>query len=61
MVGGIFEGANHADFSDAEEIYKITETPKSQMQKVYISTGKKYRYIRYRKPKGIFSIAEFSL
>lgn len=40
MVGGIFEGANHADFSDAEEIYKITETPKSQMQKVYISTGK---------------------
>lgn len=61
MVGGIFEGANHEDFSDAEEIYKITETPKSQMQKVYISTGKKYRYIRYRKPKGIFSIAEFSL
>lgn len=40
MVGGIFEGANHADFSDAEEIYKITETPKSQMQKCIYQRAK---------------------
>lgn len=61
MIGGIFEGANYADFSDAQIIYTITETPKSQIQKVNISNNKKYRYIRYRKPKGTFSIAEFSL
>ncbi|MEY8685753.1 transglutaminase domain-containing protein [Bacteroides sp. AN502(2024)] len=61
MIGGMFEGANYADFSDAEAIYIITETPKSRMQKVKVSTSKKYRYIRYRKPKGTFSIAEFSL
>lgn len=61
MIGGIFDGANRADFSDAEELYKIVGTPESKMQKVSISSDKNYRYIRYRKPKGTFSIAEFSL
>lgn len=61
MIGGVFEGANRTDFSDAEELYKIAGTPESKMQKVKISTDKNYRYIRYRKPKGTFSIAEFSL
>lgn len=61
MIMGIFEGANNSDFSDAEEIYRITETPESGMQKVNINTDKLYRYVRYRRPKGTFSIAEFSL
>lgn len=61
MMMGVFEGANQADFSDAEEIYRITETPQSQMQRVNISTNKSYRYIRYTRPGGTFSIAEFDL
>ena len=61
MIGGIFEGANRIDFSDAEELYKITSTPESRTQKINITCNTKYKYIRYRKPKGIFSIAEFSL
>lgn len=61
MLGGIFEGSNRRDFSDAEEIYRITNIPESKMQKVDLITKKDYRYIRYRKPKGVFSIAEFSL
>lgn len=61
MVMGIFEGSNKSDFSDAEEIYRITKTPESQMQKVNISTDKAYRYVCYRRPKGTLSIAEFSL
>ena len=61
MIGGLFEGANQADFSDAEEIYRITDTPESRMQRVNIPSHKKYRYVRYRKYKRVFSIAEFSL
>lgn len=61
MIMGVFEGANKADFSDATELYKITKTPESKMQKIEISAEKAYRYIRYRKPKGTFSIAEFCL
>ncbi len=51
MIMGVFEGANKADFSDATELYKITKTPESKMQKIEISAEKAYRYIRYRKPK----------
>ena len=61
MVMGRFEGANQSDFSDAEEIYRITEIPESKIQKVNISTDKAFRYVRYLRPKGTFSIAEFSV
>ncbi|WP_236092959.1 transglutaminase domain-containing protein [Bacteroides thetaiotaomicron] len=61
MVMGVFEGANKADFSDAENLYTITDTPKSKMQVIEISTEKSFRYVRYIRPKGTFSIAEFSL
>lgn len=61
MVMGIFEGANKADFSDAENLYTITDIPKSKMQVIEISTEKSFRYVRYIRPKGTFSIAEFSL
>ena len=61
MVGGLFEGANRSDFSDAENIYEITKVSESRMQMVNTSSCKKYCYVRYRKPKGVFSIAEFSL
>ena len=61
MIGGIFEGANQKDFADAKEICRITDTPQSKMQKIHLTTKPTYRYVRYRKPKGVFSIAEFSL
>lgn len=61
MVKGIFEGANKPDFSDAEEIYSIRSIPKPQMQKVTIDSDIPYRYVRYKRPGGTFSIAEFSL
>lgn len=61
MVMGTFEGANKADFSDAEDLYIITDTPKSEMQIIDVTTEKKFRYVRYIRPKGTFSIAELSL
>lgn len=56
MIDGVVEGANKADYSDAELLYSISETPKSRLQKINIEG--EYRYIRYRKPQGTFSIGE---
>lgn len=61
MLYGVFEGANKKDFSDAVELFKIVNIPESKMQQVQIVSDKPYRYIRYRRPKGTFSIAEFKL
>lgn len=61
MLLGVFEGANKADFSDAEELLLITDLPESKMQQVKVESDKTYRYVRYRRPKGTFSIAEFKL
>lgn len=61
MLRGVFEGANKADFSDAQELYEIVETPFSRMQKILIDDNRTYRYIRYRRPQGTFSIAELRL
>lgn len=58
MVDGIFECANSPDFSDAVQLYQIEETPFSRMQKFDLPNKKSYRYIRYRKQRGIFSIGE---
>jgi len=58
MVDGIFECANKPDFSDAIRITQITDTPISRMQCIEISDTKAYRYLRYRKQRGIFSIGE---
>lgn len=61
MVRGVFEGANKPDFSDAEIIYEITAPPLPRLQQIKLELSKQYRYIRYRRPKGIFSIAEFNV
>ena len=58
MIGGVFEGANRADFSDAEELHYIHETPLPRMQKVTIDHKSAFRYIRYRKAQGTFSLGE---
>lgn len=59
MIDGIIEGAKCADYSDAEIIHYISQTPSSGLQQVSING--KYRYIRYRKPQGTFSIGELSV
>lgn len=58
MVGGVFEGACNADFSDAIILHYVLETPLSRLQRVQLSASKPLRFIRYRKPQGVFSIGE---
>lgn len=61
MNGGIIEGANNSDFSDAKPIYHIHKTPESHLQGIKLSNRQSFRYIRYRKPSGTFSLAEFKI
>lgn len=61
MVGGIFEVSGSPDFSDAESVYAITDTPESRMQDLCIESSLPFRYVRYIKPSGVFSLAEFSV
>lgn len=61
MIGGFFEGADRPDFSDADVLYTITDAPKCRMQKIPARSQRSYRYIRYRKHSGVFSIAELRL
>ena len=58
MRRGIFQVANQPDFSDAKTVYQITETPLSRMQRVPVEETGTYRYMRYMRPRGVFSIAE---
>lgn len=60
MTGGIIEIANNVDFSDAEVLHYIYDRPLSRLQKIAVS-DKNFRYIRFRKPSGIFSIAELQV
>lgn len=47
MKGGVFEGANKLDFSDAESLYKIDNLP-YYYQEVSIKNSKLYKYIRFK-------------
>jgi len=58
MTGGVFEGSNRPDFSDAVELHYIHETPLSRMQRIELDTQRLFRYVRYRKSSGAFSIGE---
>lgn len=60
MLGGVLEGANRPDFADAEIVYNISSAPASKMQYVKPESDKRYRYLRYRRLKGTFSIAEIA-
>lgn len=61
MIRGVFEGANNPDFSDAEIIHTITIPPLPRLQQINIEEPKQYHYVRYRRSKGIFSIAELNV
>ncbi|MBN1181177.1 MAG: transglutaminase domain-containing protein [Bacteroidales bacterium] len=46
MLGGIFEGSNKPDFSDAEVLYSVDKIAKG-FEEVKIESLNKYRYFRY--------------
>src|ERR1035437_7993434 len=53
MVGGIFQGANQADFSDAVTLATITSQPASGVfTTARINNATAFRYVRYLSPNG---------
>ena len=53
MIGGLFQGANREDFSDAILLYRIPDYPRFSFQYADLPfTGKSYRYFRYVAPAG---------
>jgi hypothetical protein len=60
MVGGIFQGANQADFSDAVPLSIVgTQPPSGVFTSVNLSNTSAFRYIRYLSPaNGFCNVAE---
>ena len=52
MDGGIFQGANKADFSDAVTIYTFTGRAEPVFHNVPTNSDSRYKYMRYCGPKG---------
>ena len=52
MLGGVFEGANRSDFSDAKVIYKTDTIPGPHYHTITTRITSKYRYVRYVSPVG---------
>ncbi|MBN2162513.1 MAG: carbohydrate-binding protein [Pontiellaceae bacterium] len=53
MVGGVFQGANRADFSDAVTLYTVGSNPaESSLTTVNVSESSGFRYVRYLAPNG---------
>jgi hypothetical protein len=60
MVGGVFQGANQADFSDAVALCTITNTPNDGTMSAQFPTNTTaFRYLRYQAPANAYgNIAE---
>jgi hypothetical protein len=53
MVGGIFQGANQPNFSDAVTLYTVTSQPAAGVfTAASIANGAGFRYVRYLSPNG---------
>lgn len=53
MVGGVFQGANRSDFSDAMELARITASPRpGGYTLLAVDCAQPFRYLRYLSPKG---------
>ena len=53
MVGGVFQGANQANFSDAVTLYTVTAQPTAGvLTSVSVSNNTAFRYVRYLSPNG---------
>ncbi len=56
MVGGVFQGANQSDFSDAVTLYTVSALPVSGVfTAVDISNTSAFRYVRFLSPDNGFS------
>ncbi len=60
-IGGVFQGANNADFSDAVNLYTIQTVPVANVQSVQIQHTKKFRYVRFLNPSHLCRINELYL
>jgi fibronectin type 3 domain-containing protein/regulation of enolase protein 1 (concanavalin A-like superfamily) len=60
MVGGVFQGANAADFSDAVTLFNVTDAPAGgTLTEQVVSNATPYRYVRYLSPaNGFGNVAE---
>jgi glucuronoarabinoxylan endo-1,4-beta-xylanase len=60
MVGGVFQGANQADFSDAVTLATVATQPATGVfTSVSVSSAAAFRYVRYLSPNGGFgNVAE---
>jgi hypothetical protein len=62
MINGKFQGANHADFNDATNLYEITEIPPLSFSTIELPEKKEFRYFRYIGAKGSFcNVAEITV
>ncbi len=50
MIGGIFQGANKPDFSDAYTLYVVAENPGEHYNTIDLKKTNKFRYVRYLSP-----------
>ena len=61
MVGGMFEGSNRADFSQADTLFRITNRPVRLWNVAHIPNNKAYRYVRYMGPENSYcDVAEIA-
>jgi fibronectin type 3 domain-containing protein len=55
MVGGIFQGANQANFSGAVTLYTVkTQPPTGVFSSVSLTNTSAFRYVRYLSPNGSY-------
>ena len=52
VIGGVFQGANRPDFSDAVNLYEIPHIEDNQFHKVAIVPQGRFKYFRYCAPDG---------
>src|SRR6185312_11470245 len=60
MVGGVFQGANQANFSDAVTLFTVSTQPTAgAFTSVTITNATAFRYVRYLAPNsGFGNVAE---
>lgn len=62
MIGGVFEGSDHADFKKKDTLFIVQQKPNRLTTTVRSWSDKKYRYVRYVGDKGSqCNIAEVAL
>lgn len=47
LNGGLFQGANRSDFSDAKTLYQISKFYSTHLKKILLKPNKKFKYVRF--------------